>query len=315
MIIEPLSLDAKNFIKVFWNLTNTCNYNCDYCNPKYKNGSFKWTDNNNYYAFVDNLANHFSSKTISIQFTGGEPTINKNFLPLMEYCNDKLPNAYLETYTNGTKNLTWWKKAIKYLDVVHLSVHSQYDTFKIKDLIHFLLDNGLQFLECSVMHDKRYHEKVLQTWEELNAIKHENLFVFLKQMHSSHGYPNIGCSYSDIDKNLIQKINIDNIKRLIEHPTATAVSHYPAILKQSNKTELLGNSHFNKNLKGWLCHAGYSSFHTDWNGDIIRCASNKVKIGNIFDRSFNPLTSPQSCESNLCGFFQPQIQPKQFIKF
>ena len=233
----------------------------------------------------------------------------------MKYCNDKLPNAYLETYTNGTKNLTWWKKAIKYLDVVHLSVHSQYDTFKIKDLIHFLLDNGLQFLECSVMHDKRYHENVLQTWEELNAIKHENLFVFLKQMHSSHGYPNIGCSYSDIDKNLIQKINIDNIKRLIEHPTATAVSHYPAILKQSNKTELLGNSHFNKNLKGWLCHAGYTSFHTNWNGDIIRCASNKVKIGNIFEKTFNPLTSPQSCESNLCDFFQPQIQPKQFIKF
>ena len=53
MIIEPLSLDAKNFIKVFWNLTNTCNYNCDYCNPKYKNGTFKWIDNNNYYAFID----------------------------------------------------------------------------------------------------------------------------------------------------------------------------------------------------------------------------------------------------------------------
>ena len=310
MIVEPLSLDAKNFVKVFWNLTNTCNYNCDYCNPVYKNGSYKWIDNDYYYAFIDNLKKYFNSKTISIQFTGGEPTINKNFIPLLEYCNQKLPHAYLETYTNGTKNLSWWKQAIKYFDAVHLSVHSQYNTSKIKNLIHFLLDQGLQLLNCTIMYDTRFQKNVLEKLEEINLISHENLFVTLKQMHNDHGYPDIGCSYSDTDKNLIQKINIDNLKRLIEHPTATAVSHYPAILKQSNRTELLGNSHFNKNLKGWLCHAGYSSFHTDWNGDIIRCASNKAKIGNIFEKTFNPLTAPQQCETELCGFYQPQIQPK-----
>tara|TARA_B100000949_G_C14281373_1_gene452005 strand:- start:1507 stop:2466 length:960 start_codon:yes stop_codon:yes gene_type:complete len=312
-IIEPLSLDAKNFIKVFWNLTNTCNYNCDYCNPAYKNGTFKWLDNDNYYAFVDNLANHFSSKTISIQFTGGEPTINKNFLSLLEYCNQKLPHACLETYTNGTKNLNWWKQSIKYLDVVHLSVHSQYNTSKIKNLIYFLLDNGLQFLNCTIMYDMRYQEKILKNWEELNAIKHENLFISLKQLHNNRGYPDLGSSYSDTDKKLIQKILFDCIKKLIEHPTAIVVSHYPAILKQQNKMKLLENSHFNKNLKGWLCHAGYSSFYTDWNGDINRCASNKVKIGNIFEKTFNPLPAPQKCEVKLCGFFQPQIQPKRLL--
>jgi MoaA/NifB/PqqE/SkfB family radical SAM enzyme len=313
MIIEPLSSDAKNFIKIFWNLTNTCNYNCDYCNPIYKNGTYKWLNNDDYYAFIDNLATHFISKAISIQFTGGEPTINKNFLSLMEYCNNKLPHAYLETYTNGTKNLTWWKKAIKYLDVVHLSVHSQYDTFKIKDLIYFLLDNGLQFLACTVMDDKRHHEKVLKIWEELDTIRHENLFVFLKQLHNSHGYPDLGSNYDELDKQLIQCITFNNLKRILAHPTAIVVSHYPAILKQQNKIKLLENSHFNKNLKGWMCHAGYTSFQTDWKGNIIRCASNKTSVGNIFNQSFDPLTRPQSCEANLCGFFQPQIQPKQFL--
>ena len=102
----------------------------------------------------------------------------------------------------------------------------------------------------------------------------------------------------------------ENIYKLLEHPFAVAVTHYPAIFKNS-KYELLDNAKFNKNLFGWTCSAGYSSFHTDWNGNILRCANSKEIVGSIPNKWFNPLTKSKKCEENLCGFFQPQIQPKR----
>ena len=69
------------FVTIDWNMGNTCNYSCTYCDDYFNNGSISWTDEDVAFEFVKRCTDHYKSigKKVLWNLLGGEPTVWKNF--------------------------------------------------------------------------------------------------------------------------------------------------------------------------------------------------------------------------------------------
>lgn len=96
----------------------TCNNNCVHCVITDKKSTKDLT--------TDEIKNIISSRPIEdiIGFTGGEPTIRKDFIELAKFAKEKGHEVYLQT--NGTKfsNEIFAKEASRYIDHILIAIHS-----------------------------------------------------------------------------------------------------------------------------------------------------------------------------------------------
>lgn len=96
----------------------TCNNNCVHCVITDKKSTKDLT--------TDEIKNIISSRPIEdiIGFTGGEPTIRKDFIELTKFAKEKGHEVYLQT--NGTEfsNEIFAKEASRYIDHILIAIHS-----------------------------------------------------------------------------------------------------------------------------------------------------------------------------------------------
>ena len=109
---------------VTWDLGRRCNYSCHYCHPSISNtyeshkswGSLKHA--------ADNIIKNFArGKKVKWIFTGGEPTINPNFMELIKYLHEKWHN--LHTQTNASRRADYYSELIEYSSI-GISLHLEY---------------------------------------------------------------------------------------------------------------------------------------------------------------------------------------------
>ena len=89
----------QNTIKIEWNLSKRCNYDCSYCPADIHDNVSPHTDIEILKAAVDKLAT--LNKPLRISFTGGEPCVHPKFKELVNYTKWKT-NAWINVTTNGT---------------------------------------------------------------------------------------------------------------------------------------------------------------------------------------------------------------------
>lgn len=78
--------------------TLRCNYDCHYCSQKTYNGEEPPSDNElPLYRWLD-IINHFPMRIQQVHYTGGEPFLRPDMLPLVNYLADK--NIFVIIYTN-----------------------------------------------------------------------------------------------------------------------------------------------------------------------------------------------------------------------
>jgi MoaA/NifB/PqqE/SkfB family radical SAM enzyme len=132
---------VKQFIKtgpiaIDWMLGNYCNFDCIYCFPGSNEGTHRPPTLDQ--TLLDNLTylHHRLRKTeddvIQWHFSGGEPTLYKDFSQLANFLRNDLPNSYISVVTNGSRTVRWWKENITNFDTVILSYHTSRG-----DLEHF----------------------------------------------------------------------------------------------------------------------------------------------------------------------------------
>ena len=69
------------------------------------------------------------------------------------------------------------------------------------------------------------------------------------------------------------------------------------------------------NWKGRKCGFGYNGFIVYYNGDIVRCHTDKQYLGNIYDGAFIPFKKKKECTYSYCkcaseGFIgNPKFKP------
>ena len=94
MSFDTIDLLTGHVFQVTWDTGRRCNYDCSYC-PVHRHDNFSphatldsLKDNVDFlYEYIDLHLQYRQSKIANIGFTGGEPTVNPNFIPFAQLNN------------------------------------------------------------------------------------------------------------------------------------------------------------------------------------------------------------------------------------
>lgn len=96
-------------LMVIWDLGRKCTYACSYCPPHRKNNWSETASLDELIKTADDLERYSNLLNthratpfrLSASFTGGEPTVNPDFFPFLEYLQEKYPHWNRTLTTNG----------------------------------------------------------------------------------------------------------------------------------------------------------------------------------------------------------------------
>lgn len=140
-MIKTTAINLKNptaFI-VTWEMLRRCNYDCTYCESTRHNTYSPYPELDelkNTFDFIKKYTDLYNSKRVfsdstGIDFTGGEPTANPNFWPLLDYIKSQ-GNYALGLTTNGSWGPKFTQKILDNFVHVTISWHAEADK-RLKD--------------------------------------------------------------------------------------------------------------------------------------------------------------------------------------
>jgi hypothetical protein len=296
--LEHLNPKNKNWFVVNWCLGSICNFSCSYCPTTLHDGMHKWHNTNSVKSFVQKIKMVHPDKNIYFEFTGGEVTLNKDFIEICQHCTES--DVKVGFISNGSRTLRWWEENKGYFDTVLLSYHSEFADFdhfsKVVETLH---------------NDVRVHVNVMmkaENWDRCMDLAHRiktlgNCSIALQPLaHDLNGelYP-----YSEG-----QLAILHNQHALIgTHVKYTkSFEVYRGAMKtvdingvESPRTAHSFISKNTNNWQGWDCYAGVEQLIVDMDGGIWRgwCRAGG-RIGSIDDQNLQLPINPITCDKNRC---------------
>lgn len=120
---------------VTWDLGRRCNYDCTYCEAsRHNNYSSHRTleELKTTLEFVKQYGKIYGHDDVSINFTGGEPTVNPIFFEFAEYCKNN--NVNIGLTSNGAFSTKFVENVINNFEWVTISYHAEADK-KLKEMV------------------------------------------------------------------------------------------------------------------------------------------------------------------------------------
>ena len=248
--------EVKNWTVVNWNLGNMCNYSCSYCPTSLHDGSYGWNDYNIIKKFIDTTMSHYASKKIYFEFTGGEVTLWKDFIKIVEYI--KLSGHDVGFISNASRTFRWWDKNKNKFDHICLSFHAE-----TADVDHFLkvvelMSSHVKTHVNIMMHYEQNKWNICQDLAE-KVIHIKNISLALQPLIIDFG--NILYDYNAnqieyIDKqwtNLASKIKYDK-KFKLYRGSMEMIDTVNDLVEISSAHRFINNK--TNNWYGWKCWAG-----------------------------------------------------------
>lgn len=297
--------ERNSYVSITWQVNNFCNYRCSYCNEG--NWSGKWRNEGLEEQLMPNLEkliDHYRSlgyKDFKFFFSGGEPTLWKSLVPVMEYLKTKLgSNTSLGINTNFSRKPSWWYANYHLLDDVVASYHPEF----VDDENYFLLAEFLQdkvnylCLRMMVMEDR--FEEILAVGERVRQLKNYNLewVPLLKEMSTGAvpwEYTNPAITEFLSKNNFESKITVD--KPSVSASFASIEQYNDGTVQSLNSNRLVAE---NRNFfKGWTCNVNESLFINP-KGDVSAASCGQgPQLGNIFQTITFPSNSI-ICQKDYC---------------
>jgi MoaA/NifB/PqqE/SkfB family radical SAM enzyme len=264
-------------IRIQWNFTNHCNFNCAYCPDILKSGSVILPEPQVFSKGFNLIYNKFDSFELSL--IGGEPTAFKG-LDWAFNTIEPNPSKQIILETNASRDVSWWEKYAGLLTQVIVSYH-----------LHFLkLDHLVSVLRILKEKSVRFHIKLPITpnnWDDI---------IYIKDMLENRGYePEIQLLYKNFTKGnnnyyeySEQQLNYYYKDKNIEEDKLPEQIEYKRIYKL--------NQYY-----GHICWAGVEQLVIDKFGYIYKgwCGQGG-RLGNVFTDNIEWPTDPVLCQKNLC---------------
>lgn len=192
MSFDTIDLLTGNNFQVTWDLGRRCNYDCSYCpTTRHDNHSRHATLNelksnvDFLFEYIDTYFQHRTFKEVSISFTGGEPTVNPNFIDFVKYLREQYNARYKSKWyasfsltTNGAMGENIATAVLENFEYCTLSYHAEADQImksKIKSRIqqfHDQTKNGFQFKVNVMFHAEHFEEcQEICDWLEQTGVK------------------------------------------------------------------------------------------------------------------------------------------------
>jgi len=294
-------LESRLFT-VSWITTRYCNYSCSYCWPHARSSIIDKKPLDLYLNTMDSIKaqardNGFSDFHFS--FSGGEPTVNKSFLPLVKHlCDDSQPEYQsIHMTTNLSPDLKWWDRFVKKTDMLQrrsitASFHHEFaNEHEFADKCLALIEKGVYLTINQVMIPEKFDE----LYERLQRFFKQGISVTLKPQSNPSATAIID-GYTKEQMRILQ----EGFPQYWQGEKIAQVALYDTNNKEYDidQAERLNAFGFNK-FQGWTCNAGYQ-------GIVIR--SNEVKrsyschdepIGTLTE-GFKIFDKPQKCITPSC---------------
>lgn len=262
---------------VLWNLNLHCNYRCRYC--FYSDDQLSKEHPAVGKHSIGHITNCFdkTGKQWWIFLSGGEPFLYPRFVDL---CKSLTKQHYITINTNcSTTNVKKFaheidpEKVYSINGALHIEQREQKKGALDRYIENVLLfqEKGFQFRVEYVMYPALF-DRVEEDIAYLHrcGVKIVNIKVF-KGKYKGKRYP---LGYNSEERVLLEKYTLDkNELRFTEDKMS---------------------------YKGKLCRAGYEFFRMDQAGDVYRCNSSAVKMGNFFEESEVLYDKAMPCVLNRC---------------
>lgn len=296
------TLLKSHLFTVSWITTRYCNYECSYCWPHARSSTPDTKPTELYLNTMDSIktqarANGF--KNFHFSFSGGEPTANKQFLPLVEhYCSDTEPEYQsIHMTTNLSPHVKWWNRFIKYTSTLQrksitASFHDEFaNEQEFGDKCLALMEGGVYVTINQVMVPEKFED----LYERLERFAARGINVTLKpQSDPTASYVVHGYSDEQIQKmrsGFPQQIGGKQIAQV-------ALYDDKGVEYELDQAERFNAFGFNK-FQGWTCNAGYQ-------GIVIRDTEVKRSyschdepLGTITE-GFKIFDKPRKCITPTC---------------
>lgn len=128
----PIQIKRGNsttqFFQINWMLHNQCTYTCSYCPPGCHNGNTNWLKINKAIEacnlFEKQVQTMNPTLKMQVLFSGGEPTVWKDFSTLAETLYQKQWSMHI--VTNLSRTLNWWKSLNVRWNYLAASLHPEF---------------------------------------------------------------------------------------------------------------------------------------------------------------------------------------------
>lgn len=136
--MEPVAsyfkFNPTGAFSVDWYIGKRCNYSCSYCVDYLHDNFSPHVPLENMKRLVDVIyADHGTNVFWSL--TGGEPTVNPEFLNLCKYIKEEKGARHVSITTNGSRTAKYLKELYQYIDGITLSFHFEYMADKVDEFI------------------------------------------------------------------------------------------------------------------------------------------------------------------------------------
>ena len=306
MVIKSLKYDNPKFqVEIDWDITQRCNYSCSYC-ASYDNAQpFNFKTVNEYIECFKYLSDYFGNKTIRMAFLGGEPTLFKQWVELVNWLVEY--NYVLKLTTNLSVPVKTYidKLNPKLKKFIVASFHTEFadiDVFTKNAKI--LNDRGflrrITFLPNPKTWDKSMEQyKKLLTAGRVSSSKIKDEFE--NDISISTGF----VDYTEEQLKFFKKVKQTN--------KYVSLNIDDKIIKPS--IQVIRDKY--SNFKGMKCAAGFTRLHIKPNGDVYpsACLLNYrgARMGNIYKKNLVKPKSYLTCPFNecLCG---PDIRTEKWTQ-
>lgn len=195
MSFDTIDLLSGKIFQVTWDTGRRCNYDCTYC-PVHRHDNFsphatldQLKKNVDFlYEYTDLYMQYRNLKIANFGFTGGEPTVNPNFIPFAQYLKSQYEEKYVDRWeagfaltTNGAMGEKMGQAVMENFGHATVSYHSESDDKlkqQVKDrILQFAYQGPLhQFtVSVNVMFHAEYFDECVELCDFLKA--HEVDFV------------------------------------------------------------------------------------------------------------------------------------------
>lgn len=292
---------VQDVLSVYWTLTDFCNFRCNYCPSSLHSGDYKsgrkpgYPSDDEIRVFLDRLINiHAKGKFLQVCISGGEPTLH----PMYEEIVDTLhPHGIVETVTNGSRSIEWWKQLKHLPDKITMSLHAGWTKIdKVNELGEFLLDNNVH-IGYNMMCDPGQWESVQEMYYQLTPRLQALVNAKILTDHSGGLTDGQPWEYHPEQLEYIKSIFISSKQPEIRFSnvnlSSVLIFDDGTSTKLENPFSIVNNNQHS--FTGWECSAGSEGITINFDGNAYASNCRSFRMGRIdkFDLYDNPVTCPR----------------------
>jgi organic radical activating enzyme len=181
--------------QILWDIGRRCNYDCSYCWPSVHNTTDPHKNFDDLKFTADYCIDRWADgKKINWYFGGGEPTLNPDFEPFVDYLSSR--GQWIMLVTNGSQGPSYWTKNADNYDTLIFSAHFEFMKPEL------FAKNFSKVVEVISNKPKKLSTFVVKLMTKPGEVEHSKSFVDKLKMESN---------YSMLPQNIKDKIMFDMV--------------------------------------------------------------------------------------------------------